>query len=147
VDWSIPARPRVITGGDDDLIKVWAAGTGSLLGTMSGHSGEVRSVEVSADGRRIVSAADDKTVVVWDGHDFEELLTLRGHSAPVHKVHISHDGTSLVSAADDQSVKVWKFVARNRPKTDWMGALEGAARGEKLIKSERLLFKERAVVR
>ena len=34
--------------------------------TLTGHSGEVRSVTFSPDGRRVVSGSDDYLVKIWD---------------------------------------------------------------------------------
>ena len=34
--------------------------------TLAGHSDWVRSVAISADGKRVVSGSDDKTVKIWD---------------------------------------------------------------------------------
>ena len=42
------------------------AGAGWQVRTMTGHSGEVFSVAISADGKRVVSGSDDKTVKIWD---------------------------------------------------------------------------------
>jgi WD40 repeat protein len=40
--------------------------TGQEVRTLAGHSGSVRGVALSADGRRAVSASADNTLKVWD---------------------------------------------------------------------------------
>ena len=34
--------------------------------TRAGHSDDVNSVAISADGKRVVSGSDDNTVKIWD---------------------------------------------------------------------------------
>ncbi|MFP3040759.1 caspase family protein [Treponema primitia] len=53
---------------------------GTLLLTLSGHSGGVGSAAYSPDGRRIVSASGDKTMKIWDAETGREIRTLSGHS-------------------------------------------------------------------
>ena len=42
------------------------AGAGWQVRTLTGHSDWVRSVAISADGKRVVSGSDDKNVKIWD---------------------------------------------------------------------------------
>src|SRR5262245_11812940 len=57
---------RVLSGSDDDTIKLWDAATGALIRTFEGHSGWVSSVAFSADGARVLSGSRDKTIKLWD---------------------------------------------------------------------------------
>jgi WD40 repeat protein len=72
-----------------------------------GHVDAVRSVAISADGKRIISGSDDKTVKVQDATSGKELLSLAGHKLSVASVAISADGRRIVSGSHDQTVKVW----------------------------------------
>ena len=56
---------HIISGSDDNLVKVWSVATKSLVSTCRGHFGWVLAVAVMPDGQRILSGGQDKTVRVW----------------------------------------------------------------------------------
>ena len=88
-------------------VKVWDAEKGQELLTLKGHTGFVRSVCFSPDGKRLASAAGTRRLEVWDAETGQELLTLKGHTAQVSSVCFSPDGKRLASASWDKTVKVW----------------------------------------
>jgi WD40 repeat protein len=78
------------------------------------HTGIVRSVAYSPDGKRLASAGGpgDRNVKVWDAQTGLELFTLQGHTrqgytGPVNSVAFSPDGKRLASGSMDGTVKVW----------------------------------------
>src|SRR5206468_1147679 len=91
----------------DNTLKVWDLESGRKLRTLEGHSGSVRGVAVSPDGRRAVSASADNTLKVWDLESGRELRTLEGHSGSVRGVAVSPDGRHAVSASNDKTLKLW----------------------------------------
>ncbi|KAG8731513.1 hypothetical protein FRC10_001659, partial [Ceratobasidium sp. 414] len=80
----------------------------ATLDPLQGHSGLVRSVAISSDGRRIVSGSDDDTLRIWDAHTGAAILDpLQGHSGSVTSVAISFDNRYIVSGSHEPTVRVW----------------------------------------
>ena len=66
-----PLTPFESAKGFEVSERLWLR-TGSEAGadwqvrTLAGHSDFVRSVAISADGKRVVSGSRDKTMKIWD---------------------------------------------------------------------------------
>jgi WD40 repeat protein len=59
-----PDSQTFVTGDVDHSIKRWSVATGEAVGApLTGHTGIVRAVAYSPDGRMIASASDDGTCV------------------------------------------------------------------------------------
>ena len=113
--WSVAISPdgkRIVSGSDDRTVKLWDAGTGQELLTLTGAG---RAVTFSPDGKRIVTGSDDRTVKLWDASTGQVLLTLKGHRVMVASVAVSPDGTRIVSGGGDLvelgEVRVWDAEA------------------------------------
>jgi serine/threonine protein kinase len=102
-----PDGSRIVSGSEDETVKVWDAHTGQETLTLKGHTGTVQSVAFSPDGQRIVSGSWDQTLKMWDAQTGRETCTLKGHGWAVTGVAFSPDGKRIVSASWDQTVKVW----------------------------------------
>jgi len=88
-------------------IRLWNASTGEELHALKGHTGEVRSVSFSPDGKRIASGSFDKTIRLWNASTGEELHTLKGHTHWVFSVSFSPDGTRIASGSNDRTIRLW----------------------------------------
>ncbi len=106
----IKGQSALVSGGEDETIKVWALSDGeapALLHTLRGHTNRVFAVSVSPDGMKIASGSLDETVMIWSVQSGEQLLTLWGHQHGVNCVAWSSDSRLVASAGFDRTVCVW----------------------------------------
>ncbi|KAF7377893.1 WD40 repeat-like protein [Mycena sanguinolenta] len=102
-----PDGARVVSGSNDNTVRIWDATTGTEVIKMGGHSQSVRSVAFSPDGARIVSGSDDETVRIWDARTGAEMTKMQGHSEWVTSVAFSPNGAHVVSGSGDETVRIW----------------------------------------
>lgn len=98
-------------------IKLWDVATASLLLTLGGHSEQVRSVALSADGKTLVSGSHDKTIKLWELATGRELRTLSGHTGSIESVTFNADGNTLASGGSDMRIKLWDVATGRELRT------------------------------
>ena len=54
-----------MSGGADNLIKIWQLSTGQELGTLTGHNLGVLAVAISPEGDTLVSGGGDGCIKIW----------------------------------------------------------------------------------
>ncbi|TAQ84472.1 hypothetical protein B7494_g7219 [Chlorociboria aeruginascens] len=102
-----PDGTQVVSGSNDETIRLWDAVTGVLQQTLEGHSNWVRSVAFSPDGTQVVSGSNDKTVRLWNIITKMLQQTFEGHNNWVRSVAFSPDGTQVVSGSYDKTIRLW----------------------------------------
>jgi WD40 repeat protein/serine/threonine protein kinase len=102
-----PDGARIVTGGKDHAIRLWDAGTGTLLRILTGHEKPVTMVAMEPGGRVIASASLDHTVKLWDAGTGALLRTLTGHTMQVLAARFGRDGGFLITAAGDTTARVF----------------------------------------
>jgi WD40 repeat protein len=102
-----PDGRQVVSGSEDQTVRLWDAATGAALQRLEGHTGVVTSVAFSPDGRQVVSGSYDQTVRLWDAATGAALQRLEGHTDYVSSVAFSPDSRQVVSGSEDQTVRLW----------------------------------------
>ena len=104
---------KIVSGSDDNTIRVWNVDTGESILTLKGHTSEVYSVGFNHDGTKIVSGSFDETIRVWNvdvkSDNYGEcILTLKDQWLySVRSVGFNHDGTKIVSKSSTEDLRVW----------------------------------------
>jgi WD40 repeat protein len=94
-----PDGCRLAAAGADRLVRVFEAGTGDLLATLSGHDDLILALAYSPDGRRLATASWDGTVRLWDADATPEAIVLTGNMESVGALEFSPDGALLAVAS------------------------------------------------
>jgi WD40 repeat protein len=98
---------------------------------LRGHSGEVRSIALTADGKMLASTGSiDQTVKVWDVATGHERTTLKVQSDTVESVAFTTDGKTLASGGGEYDPKTKRYGAGqvtlwDVPTGKALGTLEG----------------------
>jgi WD40 repeat protein len=133
-----PDGLQIVSGSEDQTLKVWDATTGQEILTLKGHTDGVEGVAFSPDGKRIVSGSSDHTLKVWDATAGQEIRTLKGHTGWVGEVAFSPDGKQIVSGSGDQTLKVWDATAGQEIRTlkghtDGVGCVAFSPDGKRIV--------------
>ena len=75
--------------------------------TFKGHSGSVRAMSMSRDGKYALSGSYDYTLILWDVATGRNIRTFNGHSGWVMAVSMSRDGKYALSGSYDKTLILW----------------------------------------
>jgi len=105
----------LLSGGNDNTVRLWDVATGKLLKTVRGHAGWVRSCVFSSDSQQVLSGSYDHRAKLWNIGGYQEVRILggrvfEGHRDAILGAAFSPDGQRIVTASRDRSAKTWSAV-------------------------------------
>ncbi|MEQ9166319.1 MAG: caspase family protein, partial [Fulvivirga sp.] len=105
LDYQVRANGNVIVGSDFSL-KEYST-SGGILKEFLGHTGGVRTVTVSKNGKYMASGSEDQTIKIWNLYDKGDLPSLRDvfEAEDWHEYFTSLEVDSLTYQASEEA---WK---------------------------------------
>ncbi|XP_045051717.2 NACHT domain- and WD repeat-containing protein 1 isoform X2 [Desmodus rotundus] len=111
--WSLEEKLLVV-GSQDGIVTVWDMEEQQVIHILTGHTREIRCVEVFAKGTRAISASKDRTLRLWDLLSGREKFTIwdGGSKEPtesqVRSLHVD-EAKKIVYAASSSKVSAWNL--------------------------------------
>src|SRR6266851_4131732 len=103
-----PSRIYALVKGLCSGSTLWESPTCRSLATLLGHTGEVRAVALSNDGRLLATGGYDGTIRLWESASRELIATLEGQTSGIWSLALSGDGRLLASSGFDGTVRLWE---------------------------------------
>lgn len=72
-----------------------------------GHTGSIRSVAISPDGKRCLSGSEDETLRLWNLQTGRNIRVMEGNAGIVYSVAISPNGNHALSSSADDKLRLW----------------------------------------
>lgn len=110
-----PNGKTIISGSDDNTIKLWDIETGECLKTLKGHSGRIHYLAITLDGKQIISGSLMETKI-WDlqsGKCLKNIIQKQYATIFTNDDYItsfqviSSDGNTIASVNYYEEVRVW----------------------------------------
>lgn len=114
-----PYTDFLITSSIDGVVKFWKKDFGGIefVKEFRAHTGEIRSVSVSADGRNFATAGSDNTVKIFDVVTFDLLAMLTLDYSPKAVCWVHGRGASFpqlaVSSEDNAWIRIYDGRGEN----------------------------------
>ncbi|MBW4464529.1 MAG: WD40 repeat domain-containing protein [Pegethrix bostrychoides GSE-TBD4-15B] len=99
----------LVSGSQDQTLKLWDAASGNLLATLSGHQSWIRAVAISPDCQTLCSGSAEGLLKIWrlDRGQYRCQQTYAAHSGPVLSIAVHQNGQQIATSSTDRSIKLW----------------------------------------
>jgi WD40 repeat protein len=128
----------VVSGGNDQSVRVWDPATGQQRAQMTGHAGPVLALALTPDDAMIVSASGDLTLRLWDVSGGRALKQLAATDEAVYSLSVHPAGRTVAAGGADRSIHLYDIlgggIARSlRGHTDFVHAVAFNRQGTRLL--------------
>lgn len=110
--WSVDLNPQntlLVSGGVDNIVRVWDFETGNELKQFANHSRHVRHLRFSKNRNIFMSGSLDGTIRQYNSNDlFEYENVAINHLSSVLSVDYNYNSEYIISSGMGRDFKVWK---------------------------------------
>lgn len=99
--------PQVITGSQDNTVRLWDLTSGRTMTTLTHHKKSVRAVAVHPEQYSMCSASPD-SIKQFQFPDGRFVKNFAGHQAVINALAVNRDGV-MVSGGDNGSIHFWDW--------------------------------------
>ncbi|MBE9213908.1 pentapeptide repeat-containing protein [Plectonema cf. radiosum LEGE 06105] len=93
----------------ENQIYLWDVDNIRQLHQLEGHTGWVRAIAFTPDGKILASGSHDSTIKLWKVETGQCLQTITGHTSNIQSLAFNRDGTILASGSNDKTVRLWNM--------------------------------------
>lgn len=118
------ARRYLVTGSNDEHIRIYDLQKRKELGTLLSHQGTVTTLRFSSEateqdhtqksGKWLLSGSEDGKIIIWRTKDWEMFGTLKGHQGRINDLDIHPSGRVAISVSTDKTVRLWNLMTAKK---------------------------------
>lgn len=118
------AKRYMVTGSNDEHIRIYDLQKRKELGTLLSHQGTVTTLRFSSEttekdhiqksGKWLLSGSEDGKIIIWRTKDWEMFGTLKGHQGRINDLDIHPSGRVAISVSTDKTVRLWNLMTAKK---------------------------------
>src|SRR5262245_7687820 len=106
----LAAAVRPVAPDKGPVIRLYDFASGTQIGLLEGHEGDIHSLAFSSNGRHLISGGSAHTATIWDGAARKAVHVLKEHRSAVSAAGFTPDGLRAVTASQDRSLRLWRVA-------------------------------------
>ncbi len=108
-----PKSDLILSGSEDNTVRLWSATNGKLLKTIKSHIDPVNSVGFSPNSDSFFSASEDGYLRIWN-LDGKLIYEFKDHESPIMDAQFSPDGKKILTGGDDGKMVLNDLVKKTK---------------------------------
>ena len=103
-------RGFIISGSNDETVRIWNIENSDLTRTFGGHSGSVFSLSVDTQRGLIISGSENQIVTIWKVNSYGKYVekqSLHGYLGTPRSLAVDTQRGLIISGSDDGIIRVW----------------------------------------
>lgn len=99
-----PSGTIIVSGSTENALRIWDPRSCTRIMKLKGHSENVKSLVVSADGQQIISGSSDGTIKIWSVGQQQCVQTIQVHEEGVWALLVTENFSHVISGSRDKRI-------------------------------------------